>query len=229
MTGWSTNDRGAEWPLVTPHVRRASLAAGLINGSRERATGLAEVLDTLPSAVFLLTADGCIVHANMRAAELLAKADPLISAGGRLGAVQPEITAELGAALASARSPAASQQVVLPLRSRAGRLYAAHLLPLSETAAGSMPGVAVLFVRPAVPGRVAVPEALARAYSLTPTELRVLLAVVDSGGTAEIADALGVSGTTVKFHLQHLFAKTDTHRQVDLVKRVVGFTSPGIG
>ena len=54
-------------------------------------------------------------------------------------------------------------------------------------------------------------------YRLTPTELRVLLAIVDIGGVPEVAAALGVAVTTVKTHLGRLFEKTGVARQADLV------------
>jgi DNA-binding CsgD family transcriptional regulator len=73
------------------------------------------------------------------------------------------------------------------------------------------------------------PEVIARTYKLTPTELRVLLAVVEVGGAPEVADALGVAETTVKFHLRRLFDKTGVRRQADLVKLVAGFSSPLTG
>jgi DNA-binding CsgD family transcriptional regulator len=69
-------------------------------------------------------------------------------------------------------------------------------------------------------------EAIARLYKLTPTELRVLLAVVEVGGVPEVAVALGIGEGTVKTHLHRLFAKTDTKRQADLVKLVAGFANP---
>jgi DNA-binding CsgD family transcriptional regulator len=68
-------------------------------------------------------------------------------------------------------------------------------------------------------------EAIAELYKLTPSELRVLLAAVEIGGVAAIADALGVSQATVKTHLHHLFQKTGTRRQMDLVKLVASHTS----
>ena len=67
---------------------------------------------------------------------------------------------------------------------------------------------------------------IARAYKLTPTELRVLLAIVDVGGVPEVAIALGVAESTVKTHLGHLFEKTGVGRQADLVKIVAGFSTP---
>ena len=70
------------------------------------------------------------------------------------------------------------------------------------------------------------PEAIAKHYRLTPTELRVLLAIVEVGGVPEVAEALGIGEATVKTHLHRLFSKTGTRRQADLVKLVAGFANP---
>jgi DNA-binding NarL/FixJ family response regulator len=70
------------------------------------------------------------------------------------------------------------------------------------------------------------PDAIAKAYKLTPSELRVLLAVVEVGGVPEVAEALGVAETTVKTHLGRLYQKVGARRQADLVKVVAGFSNP---
>jgi DNA-binding CsgD family transcriptional regulator len=75
----------------------------------------------------------------------------------------------------------------------------------------------------AVPSR---PEAIAKAYGLTPTELRVLLALVEAGSGPGIAEALGIGDSTVKTHLGRLFQKTGAKYQADLVRLVGGFSSP---
>jgi DNA-binding CsgD family transcriptional regulator len=67
---------------------------------------------------------------------------------------------------------------------------------------------------------------LAKLYKLTPTELRVLLGIVQVGGVPEVAEVLGIAETTVRTHLQQLFAKTGTKRQADLVKVVARYTNP---
>jgi DNA-binding CsgD family transcriptional regulator len=72
----------------------------------------------------------------------------------------------------------------------------------------------------------ATPEIIARHYGLTPSELRVLLAVIEVGGVPEVAEALGIAETTVKTHLGKVYGKTGTARQADLVKLVAGFASP---
>lgn len=70
---------------------------------------------------------------------------------------------------------------------------------------------------------------IAKSYRLTPTELRVLLAVVEVGGVPEVAEALGVAETTVKTHLGRIYEKTATARQADLVKLVAGYSNSLVG
>lgn len=66
-------------------------------------------------------------------------------------------------------------------------------------------------------------------FKLTPTEIRVLLAIVEIGAGSEVAEAFGVAGGTIKTHLNRLYQKTGTGRQADLVKRMAEFSSLLIG
>ena len=83
-----------------------------------------------------------------------------------------------------------------------------------------------MFVRKAALDSPSAPEVIARAYDLTPTELRVLLAIVEVGGIPEVATALGVAASTIRTHVGRLFEKTGAGRQADLVKLVAGFSTP---
>jgi DNA-binding CsgD family transcriptional regulator len=111
-----------------------------------------------------------------------------------------------------------------------GERYVAHVLPLTSGArrgAGlAYNAAAALFVRKVALAASSPPEVIGEMYKLTPTELRVLLAIVDIGGVPEVAAALGVAVTTVKTHLSRLYAKTGVARQADLVKLVAGFSTP---
>ncbi|MGA7485555.1 MAG: helix-turn-helix transcriptional regulator, partial [Xanthobacteraceae bacterium] len=82
-----------------------------------------------------------------------------------------------------------------------------------------------VFVRKATLDTRSPLDLLARRYRLTPSELRVLSAVVDVGGTPEIAAALNIAENTVKTHLRRLFEKTGARRQAGLVKLVAGFST----
>src|SRR4029079_17189697 len=69
-------------------------------------------------------------------------------------------------------------------------------------------------------------ETIANVFKLPSAEMRVLMMIVQLGGVREVAPALGISEPTVKTHLQHIFEKTGTSRQAELVKLVAGYMSP---
>jgi DNA-binding CsgD family transcriptional regulator len=54
----------------------------------------------------------------------------------------------------------------------------------------------------------------------------VLAQVLNGHTLAEAAEILGVARSTVKSHLDVIYRKTNTHRQADLVRLVMGLTSP---
>jgi DNA-binding CsgD family transcriptional regulator len=103
-------------------------------------------------------------------------------------------------------------------------------LPLASgfrgQAAAAHAAVAALFVQKASEPIRTLPQLIARSYQLTPTELRVLLAIVEVGGVPEVAEVLGIATSTVKTHLGRVYEKTGTKRQADLVKLVAGFSGP---
>jgi len=116
------------------------------------------------------------------------------------------------------------------LRSQDGEPYTAHVLPLTSGerryAGRAASAAAALFVRKAALTTPSAPEVIAKSHRLTPTELRVLLAVVEVGGVPEVAAVLGIAESTVRSHIGRLFEKTGATRHADLVKLVAGFSSP---
>ncbi len=59
--------------------------------------------------------------------------------------------------------------------------------------------------------------ALARRFSLTPTELQVASLLTDGLTKQEMCERLEVSASTMSYHLRNLFSKTETNRQAELV------------
>ena len=117
----------------------------------------------------------------------------------------------------------------MSLKGRAGERYIANFLPLAvgerHKAGAASTAVAALFVRKAELETVPPSEVIGKTYKLTPTELRVLRAIVNVGGVRQVAGNLGVADTTIKTHLGRLFEKTGVSRQADLVKLVAGYSS----
>jgi DNA-binding CsgD family transcriptional regulator len=63
------------------------------------------------------------------------------------------------------------------------------------------------------------PKALIRRiFGLTNAEAEVAVRVMRGDGLKPISADLAVSRATVNTHLQHIFDKTDTHRQAEVVR-----------
>jgi DNA-binding CsgD family transcriptional regulator/PAS domain-containing protein len=219
--------------LVIPHVRRALVIGKTIHQHQAQTACFSDILDGLSAGMILVDANGRIVHANAAGNAIIDAADFFRSVCGRLVAGDPSINAALRDILIAARagdSVLGVKGIALPLTAHDGERYVAHVLPLTSgarrVACMAYNAVAALFIRKAALDAFAPPEVIGEMYKLTPTELRVLLAIVNIGGVPEVAAALGVAVTTIKTHLSRLFEKTGVARQADLVKLVAGFSTP---
>ena len=106
----------------------------------------------------------------------------------------------------------------------------ATILPLDggerQNLCGAFAAMAAIFVQdpvvvPPFPG-----EAFAKLYSLTGSELRVLLAMAPGLSVKEAAEVLGNSRATAKTHLQHIYEKTGTSKQIELMHLFMSYTPP---
>jgi DNA-binding CsgD family transcriptional regulator/PAS domain-containing protein len=231
--GLADGERRRRMRLIVPHVRRAALIGRVIELKKAEAATFADTLDGISAGMFLVDGAGRIVHANVAGHAMLSKADILRAANGRLSACNLQTDQTLADIFATASNGDAAiglKGIALPLAAGDGEHHVCHVLPLTSGArrrAGTnYAAVAALFVRKAALATPSIPEAIAKAYKLTPTELRVLLAIVEIGGVPEVADALGVSTETVKTHLGRVYTKTGARRQVDLAKITLAFVQP---
>lgn len=231
--GLANDETRRRMRLIVPHVRRAVLIGRVIELKNAESAAFADSFDGLAAGFFLVDADGRVVHANDAGFALIAAGDIVHAAGGLLSPRDTELRQTLQDVLAAAShgdSAIGHRAIARMLMGRGGERYAAHILPLSSgvrrRAGASYKAAAAVFIHKAALETRSPAEAIARTWKLTPTELRVLLAIVEVGGVPDVAAALGIAETTVKTHLSHLYAKTGTHRQVDLVKLVAGFSSP---
>src|SRR5262249_32852572 len=126
-----------------------------------------------------------------------------------------------------------TQAIAVPLVNNDGVYHLAHVLPLTSgarrRAGAGYAATAAMFVRRVQLEEPSMPEVIGKLYDLTPSELRVLLAVFQSAGVADLAASLGISEATAKTHLGRVFTKTGTKRQADLVKLVAGFAASDQG
>jgi DNA-binding CsgD family transcriptional regulator/PAS domain-containing protein len=219
--------------LLVPHLRRAVLIGNLVELKTAQAATFADALDRLSAGVLFVDASGRITHVNAAGRAMIADGNVLRGSLGRLVTNDRDVNrtlADIFLAAGSGDAAVGANGVAVPLVARDGEHYVAHVLPLSSgtrrSAGIGYAAAAALFVQKAALAARLPPAAMAKAYRLTPMEVRVLLAIVEVGGAPEVAETLGIGEGTVKTHLKRLYQKTGARRQADLVKLFAGYTSP---
>ena len=218
--------------LIAPHIRRAVLIGRMFEFKAAEVATFVDALDGLSAGMYLVDAEGRLIHANAAGSAILAAGDILSSVGGRLVTSDTRAQRTLRDVFAAAGQGDAAlgiKGIAVPLIGEDGERYVAHALPLTSGArrrAGiDRLAAAALFVRRAALVTSSTSQVIGEAFKLTPTELRVLLAIVEVGGIPEVATAFGVADTTVRTHVNRLFEKTGVTRQADLVKLVAGYAT----
>jgi DNA-binding CsgD family transcriptional regulator len=218
--------------LIAPHIRRAVLIGRMFEFKAAEVATFVDALDGLSAGMFLVDAEGRLIHANAAGHVILAAGEILKSVAGRLVTSDTGVQQTLRDVFAAAGQGDAAvgiKGIAVPLIGEDGERYVAHVLPLTSGARRSgglyRAAVAALFVRRAALVTSSTSQVIGEAFKLTPTELRVLLAIVEVGGIPEVATAFGVADTTVRTHVNRLFEKTGVTRQADLVKLVAGYAT----
>jgi DNA-binding CsgD family transcriptional regulator len=70
------------------------------------------------------------------------------------------------------------------------------------------------------------PAVVARAFGLSPAETRLASLIAGGSALERAAEELGVSRETARNQLKSVFAKTDTHRQAELVALLARLRRP---
>jgi DNA-binding CsgD family transcriptional regulator len=183
--------------------------------------------DGLRSGMFLVDAYGFLVHANLAGRALLASGEVLYQDVARLAARDAAADRTLRNLLAAVANGGVAGICSVALVGSTANPHVAHICSLLKgklrQATSPYRATALVLVDEAV---LNVPSAtvIAETYHLTPTELKILLAIVEVGGKPEVACALGIAESTVKTHLSRIFSKTGTSSQADLIKLVLGFS-----
>src|ERR1700704_473383 len=169
--------------LIAPHIRRAALIGRMFEFKAGEVATFVDALDGLSTGMYLVDAEGRLIHANTAGNAILAGGDILISSGGRLVARDAQAQQTLRDVFAAAGQGDAAlgnRGIAVPLTGKSGERYVAHALPLTSGArrrAGiNYTAVAALFVRKAALAMSSRSEVIGKAFKLTPTEVRVLLA-----------------------------------------------------
>lgn len=231
--GLVDDDMRRRMRLLVPHVRRAVLIGNVIDLQKDKLALFSDAFDTLAAGVFLVDEDMQIVFVNEAGQRLLGDIRLFTGNQNVLTAVDAQAERTLRTVVtAASRGDGAigAGGIAVPLSDHLEDDWLAHILPLTSGArrqAGEAhAAVAAVFVRKVSPHTPPAIEIVAQRYRLTPSELRVLNAILNIANIPKAATAIGLSEATVKTHLQHLFAKTGVRSQADLIKLVAAHAHP---
>ncbi len=214
---------------LRPHLVNAFAICRHVTRLQAEVTSLRASFDRMPLGMLVLTADGCIVEQNEEATRLLMAGSGIsCAAGGSLRLASSGAHAKYRAAmlrLADENQAPMPEAIVVGSRNcpGAGALIL-HLCAFPASAAPVLVRKGRIFAFLCELNHHAETQIATRllrvALDLTPTEAAVALSLRDNHDPMLVALELGLAISTVRSHLKHLFHKTETTRQSQLLRLV---------
>ncbi|MGE0382182.1 MAG: helix-turn-helix transcriptional regulator [Hyphomicrobium sp.] len=216
---------------LAPDVCRAFQLRVIVRNQEIQLNGLKSCLGVLASGVCLIDRYAHIIYMNTSAERQIKAGRGFCVERGRITPVDSEARHLFGQAItdmfAHHDQNARMTTVAIPDGSRVG--VVATLLPLhleKDYLRDVADGVVALFMQDPLVAVTLPGEAFSKLYELTDCERRVLLSLVSGSCVKATAELLGVSETTVKSHLSHIFSKTQTSKQAELIQLFLSFVPP---
>lgn len=208
---------------LVPHFQRALRLQHDLNDVTQQLRDISSAMDNVTRVgMAVVGPESSVLYLNSAAEAIVRRHDGLSIDRGHFDLADPAADTALRRgivlALGQTSTPIPGGSSLLCQRPSGLRPYVLHVLPFRALAARTTDRRALILV--VDPERQPEPstELLRRLYGLTESEASVAVRLMSGDGVKPIADAMCLSVGTVKTHLQHIFDKTDTHRQAELVR-----------
>jgi DNA-binding CsgD family transcriptional regulator len=217
--------------MLIPHVQTALLLRTKLAASHAPNLFSETALDAMGIAAILVTGSGRIRHMNQLAAAHLKRANGLTVHNGRLKAIDLQENAQLQFLIVGASGekhalpslPAGAMKLLLPNERTSLQI---SVVPAPEQFDQIGGPCALVFIGdPSSPPKSRAPL-MRQLYRLTPVEARLSDLLLQGLEVREVAEQLGTTLETARFHLKRVLAKTDTRRQTELMRLMLSL--PGM-
>lgn len=229
-------DSAALEPFL-PLLRQASQLCWKQVSQARRLDLLEGVADRNQAGMLLLDSAGLVEYRNRSAEGMLSSRDGLTLQDSRLHALQPKEDRGLQKLLNAALMPSDAlgcQDGFVSVARPSGR--APYRIEVSPLDIGQGPEAlrraATVFIYDSSAPREVTQRQMEGCFGLTPREAELAVQLTLGASVDEAAASMGVSRNTARVHLQGLFRKTGTHRQVDLLRALfsaAGVSATGMG
>ena len=217
---------------LVPHLQQALRTQAKLADFAHRSADLAAAVEAIRHGIIIVESGCLVINLNSTAEGILRAEDGLHLRSGRIAATsmhtQRKLNCALRGALTDDGSNIRSGRSFVCARLSGKRPYLIHILPLHHAETDETVREATALVLIIDPEHEPEPAAalLRRLHGLTNTEAQVALRIVRGADLKQVSEELSVSVATVRTHLQHVFNKTDTHRQAELVGLLLAHQQP---
>jgi DNA-binding CsgD family transcriptional regulator len=214
-------DEIALYRRLVPHLQRAVQLNAKLELLNLQCAASAEMLHELDKGAFLVEASARVLLANREAECSMRAEGGLRVVKGILRAWSTSDTAKLHALIAGCTGRSGKEGGLLLVAREADRSpITVSVLPFhrDEPIVSSQRPVAIVFTSDPDRARQPTADRIKLLYGLTPAEAAFAIEIAKGDGIQACADRLGISRSTARTHLFHVFRKTDTSRQAELVR-----------
>ena len=213
---------------LAPHLVNALLIGRKLEAMSDEAHASKSWIDGLGSGWMLLSADRQLLCANEAALGMIRENDGILVQGRAVAVSDADANAALQKGIAAAGGSRNARDFGLPIfvrRPSGAKHYSIRVMPYRQDGLRETPGKVTIVITDPVREEARLARALRAEYDLTAAEVEVALRVGQGRGLHGVARDRGVSLSTVRVHLQHVFEKTGTHRQSELIVLMEGLRS----
>ena len=191
------------------------------SAERAKVVAIGYALDCMPYGVILVDADGRLLFMNASARAIIAASGALSLCQDRVAAANERETAALRRSIAVAAKSENGGGRPVPRTVFLSRADPLPPLPVIVAPLRGRADAAALFIGDLASGTDSAELILMRFYGLTAPEARLSLGLLEGKGLAAAARQNSISINTARTHLRHVFEKTRTHRQAELVRLIL--------
>lgn len=218
---FDTAERVKLMSALVPHLQQALRTQEHLEDLQRRSNDLDEAAQALRHGILIVGPGSRVVYTNAAADRLLRTGDGLRARAGCIEATMPSAAKHLQRSIAMALAPEGADRRGSSLacsRPSGLRPYIVDVVPVDSAGDIQSSGRAMIVVVDPEDEFEPPVALLRRIYGLTKGEADVAVLAMEGHGLKHISEQLSLSLATVKTHLQHVFDKTGTHRQAELVR-----------